>query len=87
MEKTEVQARIDKAIPDADIQVEGDGCNFSVLVLSPQFGNVAPVKRQQQILACFSDLLRSGALHALTVKAHTPAEWKELQRGRTVQFP
>jgi acid stress-induced BolA-like protein IbaG/YrbA len=79
MEKAAVAARIKQAIPDAEIQVEGADCNFSVVVLSQQFEKMMPVKRQQQILACFSDLLGSGALHALSVKAHTPAEWAKLQ--------
>lgn len=79
MEKAAVAARIKQAIPDAEIQVEGADCNFSVVVLSQQFEKMMPVKRQQRILACFSDLLGSGALHALSVKAHTPAEWAKLQ--------
>ena len=78
MEKAAVAARIKQAIPDAEIQVEGADCNFSVVVLSQHFEKMMPVKRQQQILACFSDLLGSGALHALSVKAHTPAEWAKL---------
>lgn len=85
MESAEVAAKIKQAIPDAEIQVEGADCSFSVVVLSQQFEKMMPVKRQQRILACFSDLLGSGALHALSVKAHTPAEWATLQQSRLLQ--
>jgi acid stress-induced BolA-like protein IbaG/YrbA len=62
MEKTEVVAKIKLAIPDAEIQVHGADCSFSVVVLSQRFEKMLPVKRQQQILACFSDLLGRGRL-------------------------
>ena len=78
MEKTEVEAKIKRVLPDAAIQVEGADCSFSVVVLSECFAKMPPVKRQQQVLACFSDLLSNGTLHALSVKAHTPAEWAKL---------
>lgn len=81
MQKTEVEAKIRQAIPDADIEVEGADCSFSVVVLSQEFEKMLPVKRQQRILACFAELLGSGALHALSVKAHTPGEWAKLQQS------
>lgn len=87
MEKAEVETKIRRALPDAAIQVEGADCNFSVVVLSECFAKMPPVKRQQQVLACFSDLLGSGALHALSVKAHTPAEWARLEQEPPARIP
>jgi acid stress-induced BolA-like protein IbaG/YrbA len=78
MEKAAVADKIRQVIPDAEIKVEGADCSFSVVVLSPQFEKMLPVKRQQRVLACFSEMLSSGTLHALTVKAHTPEEWARL---------
>ena len=80
MEREQVIARIEQAVPAAaDIQVEGADCDFTALVLSDTFSGVSPVKRQQQVLAEFADVLASGELHALSVKAHTPEEWQSKQ--------
>lgn len=80
MESQEVVNRIRQAVPDAtDIQVDGADCDFRAIVLSPSFEGLSPVKRQQSVLAQFSDVLSTGELHALSVKAHTPDEWKAKQ--------
>ena len=79
MEREQVIARIRQVAPEAEIMVEGADCDFTAVVLSGDFEGVSQVKRQQQVLAQFTDELASGELHALTVKAHTPAEWQAKQ--------
>lgn len=87
MERQQVITRIEQAIPDAvDIQVEGADCDFTALVLSESFAGVSAVKRQQQVLAKFTDVLASGELHALSVKAHTPDEWQAKQAQSLTQL-
>lgn len=87
MEAKEVVDRIRKAVPDAsDIEVDGADCDFTAIVLSEGFEGVSPVKRQQRVLAEFTDVLASGALHALTVKAHTPVEWLAKQGQSLTQL-
>jgi acid stress-induced BolA-like protein IbaG/YrbA len=76
MEPTEVRDLIQVAVPEARVAVEGEGCSFSVVVLSDDFEGVPLVKRQQQVLNAIKEPLSTGALHAITVKAHTPAEWE-----------
>lgn len=82
----EVKSRIGDAVPGAEIGVEGEDCSFSVTVLSPEFAGMPVIRRQQKILAAFSEELQSGALHALTVKAHTPEEWKSFQQAGLTQI-
>lgn len=87
MERQQVVERIRQAIPDAtDIQVDGADCDFTAIVLSPSFQGVTPVRRQQGILAAFSDVLSTGELHALSVKAHTPEEWQAKQSQSLTQL-
>lgn len=77
MESTEIEKRIAAIISDAEVEVIGADCDFSVTVISDQFEGLMPVKRQQMILAGFTDVLSSGALHALTVKPYTLGEWNK----------
>jgi monothiol glutaredoxin len=77
MELSEVSNLIQAALPDARVGVEGEGCSFAVIVVSDSFEGLSLVRRQQQVLHAVQGPLESGALHAITVKAHTPAEWDE----------
>lgn len=74
MEINEVISRIQSGLPDALVTVEGADCNFTCKVVSPAFAGQRLVLRQQQVLACFSEELADGRLHALTVLAFTPEE-------------
>ena len=87
MEREQVIDRIRQAVPDAtDIEVDGADCDFTAIVLSPSFEGVSPVKRQQGILTRFADVLSTGELHALSVKAHTPDEWQARQSQSLTQL-
>lgn len=79
MEITEVKALIQPHIQDAEILLEGEGCNFSIVVISDQFEGLSLVKKQQKVLATLSDKIATGELHAITVKAYTPNEWQQKQ--------
>lgn len=77
METRAIQAAIEHAIPEARVFLEGQGCDFSAIVISASFAGLPPVRRQQQVLAPLTDWLTSGALHAFSVKTYTPGEWAD----------
>lgn len=81
MNASEIEQRIVHVIGGAAIEVEGAECDFTVTVISDEFTGLMPVKRQQRILAGFSDLLAAGTLHALTVKPYTLDEWNDRSVG------
>ena len=54
--------------------MEGDGCNCSAVVVSPFFEGLSLLQRQRAVLTLVSDEIRSGELHALSVKTYTPDE-------------
>ncbi len=75
MNNTEIENKITSLYPDCDLQIEGEDCSFSVTVVSPSFEGLNQVKRQQSIYGLFTEPLKTGELHALTIKAYTPNEW------------
>ena len=77
MIKEEIISLIQASLAGAEVLPEGADCNFTVTVISDEFSGLMPAKRQQKVLNVFSEQLRTGALHALSVKAFTPAEWKK----------
>lgn len=79
MEIAEVRQLIEAGIPDCEVTVSGEGCSFSVVVVSEAFTGMSLVKRQQQVLATVSQPLSTGALHAISMNVYTPAEWTQHQ--------
>ncbi|MCS5565259.1 MAG: BolA/IbaG family iron-sulfur metabolism protein [Methylococcales bacterium] len=78
MEIMEVGDLIRNSIEDAEVIVEGEGCSFSVVVVSILFEGYSLLKKQQMVLAAVKEPLATGELHAITVKAYTPDEWARL---------
>jgi len=66
--------RIQSEYPDAVVETDGADCNFSVTIISQAFDGLNPIQRQRPVMALFKDDISSGALHALSITAKTPAE-------------
>ena len=81
MEAAAVENKVLEVLPDAELEVEGADCDFTVTVISEKFAGLNTVKRQQLVLSAFSELLATGELHALTVKAFTLDEWNNKSSG------
>ena len=54
--------------------MEGDGCNCSAVIISPLFEGLSLLQRQRAVLAVVKEEIKSGELHALSVKTFTPEE-------------
>ena len=70
----EIVARVRSLHPDAAIEATGADCSFEISVVSDAFVGCNALQRQKPILALFKEDIRSGALHALTIKARTASE-------------
>jgi acid stress-induced BolA-like protein IbaG/YrbA len=73
--------QIEKSIADTQATVTGDGSKFEALVISDSFANLATIKRHKLIYAVLDEHIKSGAIHALSIKAYTNAEWADKQNG------
>ncbi|HYE37500.1 BolA family protein [Methylocaldum sp.] len=82
MEIAEVRNLIEAGIPNCQLSVSGEGCNFSVVVVGEVFESLTQVQRQQKVLAAVREPLATGALHAISMKVYTPSEWsRERENG------
>ncbi|MGB0964808.1 MAG: BolA family protein [Litorivicinus sp.] len=70
----QIEQHLRSAFPDAQIQVEGAGGKFLLTLIDDRFDGLNAVKRQQAVYAGLGDLISSGAVHAVTIVARTPAE-------------
>jgi len=80
MNPEDVRQRIAAGLPDCEITVTGDGSHFEVVAVGEVFAGLTPVKKQQMVYGTVNDLITSGELHALTIKAYTPAEWEQARK-------
>jgi BolA protein len=53
---------------------KGSETHFKVVVVSPKFDGVSPVKRHQLVYGALSQELKSG-VHALAITSRSPSEW------------
>lgn len=72
--------QIEKSITGAKANVTGDGSKFEAEVVSDEFEGLPPLKRHKLIYAVLDEQIKSGAIHALTIRAFTTSEWQEKQQ-------
>jgi len=73
--ETEVVAQLIRAgLPGAEVQVTGDGAHFEAIVVSDAFEGLSLIKRERLVMETVREQLASGELHALSIKARTPAQ-------------
>lgn len=80
MDASNIQQLIQNGIENAEVHVQLEGNKCHVIVVSPAFEGVRPVKKQQMVYACLNDLISSGELHAVTMQTLTPEQWQEQKK-------
>jgi len=76
MQPSDVKSRLESQIDGCEFHIQGEGCNFRVIAVGEVFEGMSPVKRQQLIYGALADEIASGALHAISIKTYTPAQWE-----------
>lgn len=77
MQSEQVKKLIETQLPDTEVVVEGEGCNFQLMVISDSLAAMSPVKRQQQIYALLGEQIADGSIHAVTMKFLTRDAWDQ----------
>ena len=80
MEISEVQGLIEAGLPGAKVTVTGDGSHFQAVVVSAEFEGKSLLQKQKMVFATVNEHITSGALHAFSIKAYTPAEWDKASK-------
>ena len=72
--------QVEKSISGAQANVTGDGSKFEAEVISDEFEGLPPLKRHKLVYAVLDEHIKSGAIHALSIRAFTNTEWQEKQQ-------
>ncbi|HEY6611947.1 MAG TPA: BolA family protein [Pseudomonas sp.] len=77
MQAEDVKRHLETQLPGTRVEVEGQGCDFQLNLISDELAALSPVKRQQQIYAHLNAWIADGSIHAVTMKFFTQAAWAE----------
>jgi acid stress-induced BolA-like protein IbaG/YrbA len=76
MDAAQIEAKLREAIELEEVHVKTDGSHVEVIAVSPVFADLNRVKQQQMIYAPLNDAIADGTIHALSIKAYTPEQWR-----------
>ncbi len=77
MQAAEIETRIGAAFDDALVKVESDDdTHFGALVVAREFEGLRAISRHQLVYRSLGTLV-GNEIHALSIRAYTPAEWSE----------
>ena len=77
MQAVEVKNLLEAKLPGTQVEVEGEGCNFQLNLISDELAGLSPVKRQQQVYAHLNPWIADDSIHAVTMKFFSRAAWAE----------
>lgn len=78
MQASQVEALISAGIDSAEVSVRSDDdTHFEALVVAAAFDGMRTIQRHQLIYASLGELV-GREIHALSIKAYSPGEWREL---------
>lgn len=75
MQAVEVKNLLEAQLPNAQVEVEGEGCSFQLNLIDDELAGMSPVKRQQQVYAHLNAWIADGSIHAVTMKFFSRAAW------------
>lgn len=84
MEISDIEKLINDALELNELHVAFDGSQCKVIAVADFLGDLSRVKKQQTIYAPLSEVIKEGAIHAVTIKTFTTAEW---QREKMFNLP
>ena len=75
MTADQLQEMIATGLPCPHLEVQVDGRHWYAVVVSEAFEGVRPIARHQKVYATLGNRMATDEVHALSIKAFTPAEW------------
>lgn len=75
MDAEQIKNLIATGLACTHLELNGDGRHWYAVVVSAEFDGKRAIARHQRVYATLGDKMQTGAVHALSIKAFTPAEW------------
>ena len=76
----EVKATLLEKLGDAEVEIQVNGNSYMLQIVAFAFDGLNALKRQQLVYACINDKIKSGEMHAVTMRLFSPSEWEKQQK-------
>lgn len=76
MDTNEIKHVLMEKLSLDEVIVNGDGSHFQVIAVGSLFDGMSRVKQQQAVYAPLMEYIADNRIHALSIKAYTPAQWE-----------
>lgn len=81
MDSKTIKDLIERGLPESTAEVfSEDNTHFQAVVVAEAFAGKRPLARHQQVYATLGSLVGAD-IHALSIRAYTPEEWRSAQGG------
>ncbi len=80
MQPEQIKQTIETAFEGAEVEVQGEGCNFEARIVYQGFADKTTIKQHQMVYALLGDSFQSNEIHALTLKTYTPEQWETARK-------
>lgn len=70
----QIRSSITAQLEFSELEVTGEGGRYEIYIVSDIFSGMSRVKKQQTVYAPIKPLLADGSVHAVTIKAFSPAD-------------
>lgn len=78
MEPDEIKAIIETGMPEASVEVDGDGTHFEALIVSDTFNGKTLLERHKLVYGVLGEAMKER-IHALSLKTYTPEQWEKIK--------
>jgi len=75
--ESDIEALIRPVFETAQIDIQINGNSVMLQVISDKFIDLKSIKRQQLVYSCINEKIKSGEMHAVSMKLFTPEEWEK----------
>ena len=76
MEIKQIEQLLKEQFQLAEVYVRAEGSHYAVTAVGNCFADVSRVKQQQMIYAPLMSAIADGSIHAVSIKAFTPEQWR-----------
>jgi acid stress-induced BolA-like protein IbaG/YrbA len=76
MQSEDIQAMIQRGLPDAEVEVSGDGRHFDATVISEAFAGKSLLEQHRLVYATLGTRM-GGDIHALSIRTYTREQWAQ----------
>lgn len=75
MQPHEIKQLLERGMPGAQVQVDGDGHHFEAVIVSKEFAGKTRLQQHQMVYAALGDKMQAE-IHALSFRTLTPEEYQ-----------